>query len=188
MSSDTIPGDATTPPIDTSDWVVSGTPTADPDALALDWPSEDQPVPFVYPDVCVGISVPAAAAVDAVELIRIRIAAVPTGVPSAVPGMPAAPVGIRALRIRDTRAWSIAAITAPVCCRRAAEHRCRRIRGSRTWRTGSSAAPRSPRARRGPAPASPGRAPTRAREASPAAAGASGHLAEHDRLHVADLD
>src|SRR6185437_15590036 len=30
-------------PFDTNDWVVSGTPTADPDDDAVDWPSDDQP-------------------------------------------------------------------------------------------------------------------------------------------------
>jgi hypothetical protein len=104
MSRDTIPGEATTPPIDTSDWVVNGTPTADPAEDAVDWPSELHPVPFVYPDVWVGISVPAALAVDAVELILIRIADVPTGVPIAVPGMPAAPVGISPFNRIDTSA------------------------------------------------------------------------------------
>ena len=39
-------------------------------------------------------SVPAALAVLSVEFSRIRIADVPTGVPIAVPGMPAAPVGV----------------------------------------------------------------------------------------------
>src|SRR6185437_8319945 len=111
-SSDTIPGEPTTPPIDTSDWVVSGTPTADPDELAVDAPSDVHPplTAVVYPDVCVGISVPAAAAVDAVLLSRIRIAEVPTGVPIAVPGIPAAPVGVSPFSRIDTSAWSMAAI------------------------------------------------------------------------------
>jgi hypothetical protein len=105
-SRDTIPGEATTPPIDTSDWVVSGTPTADPDDDVVDWPRPVHPplIAVVYPDVWVGISVPAAAAVDAVELMRIRIADVPTGVPIAVPGIPAAPVGVSPFRRMDTSA------------------------------------------------------------------------------------
>jgi hypothetical protein len=49
------------------------------------------------------ISVPAALAVLAVEFSRSFIAVVPKGVPSAVPGIPAAPVGVSAFRISDTR-------------------------------------------------------------------------------------
>jgi hypothetical protein len=48
--------------------------------------------------------VPAADGDDAVELMRIRIAAVPTGVPIAVPGIPAAPVGSRPFSKIDTSA------------------------------------------------------------------------------------
>src|SRR6185437_5424482 len=165
MSSDTIPGLATTPPMLTSDWVVSGTPTADPADDAVDAPSDVQPPPtaVVYPDVWVGISVPAADAVDAVEFSRIRTAVVPIGVPSAVPGMPAAPVGSSAFRISDTSVWSMAAITAPAWCHQAAApviHRCRARRPAQALPPEASAAPRSPRGRPRPAPASPGPAPT----------------------------
>jgi hypothetical protein len=96
-------------PDETNDWVVSGTPTADPDEDVVDWPSDVHP-PAVYPDVCVPMSVPAADAVDSVELSRSFIAEVPTGVPIAVPGMPAAPVGVSPFSRIDTRAWSMAAI------------------------------------------------------------------------------
>src|SRR6266702_2960867 len=89
-----------------ADWVVSGTPTADPADDVVDAPSEVNP-PAAYP-VPFTISVPAADAELAVEFSRSFIAVVPSGVPSAVPGMPAAPVGVSALRMRDTRVWSIA--------------------------------------------------------------------------------
>jgi hypothetical protein len=56
------------------------------------------------------ISVPAADADDAVEFRRSFIAVVPKGVPSAVPGIPAAPVGVSAFRMRLTSVWSMAAI------------------------------------------------------------------------------
>jgi len=108
MSRLTIPGEATTPPIDTSDCVVSGTPTAEPALDAVDAPSEFHPVPFVYPLVCVGISVPAADAVLAVELIRIRIAEAASAVND--PGIPAAPVGVVAFRMLEIIVLSIAAI------------------------------------------------------------------------------
>jgi hypothetical protein len=96
-------------PDETKDWVVSGTPTADPDDDAVDWPSDVQP-PAVYPDVCVPMSVPAAEAVLSVEFNLSFIAEVPTGVPIAVPGIPAAPVGVSPFSRMLTRAWSIAAI------------------------------------------------------------------------------
>jgi hypothetical protein len=101
-----IPGEATTPPADTSDCVVSGTPTADPAELAVDAPSVVHPplTAVVYPEVCVGISVPAADGLEAVEFSRIRIADVPKGVPIAVPGIPAAPVGVSPFSRIDTSA------------------------------------------------------------------------------------
>jgi len=77
--------------------VVKGTPTTMGVPAEVDWPVISHPplVAVVYPEVWVGISVPAADPEDAVVFSRIRMAVVPSGVPIAVPLTPAAPVGVR---------------------------------------------------------------------------------------------
>src|ERR1035441_736892 len=125
-----------------SDCVVSGTPTAVPPELTVDAPSGvHPPVAYTVPPVVSAavISVPNPAFDDAVLFSRSFIAVVPTGVPTAVPGMPAVPVGVSAFSRMVIRALSIAGITAP------------RLR-PRTLPV-RSAARSPPRSRQGPVPA-----------------------------------
>jgi hypothetical protein len=95
-------------PDETNDWVVNGTPTADPAELAVDDVPLSTHPPAVYPDVCVPMSVPAALAVLSVLLSRSFIGEVPSAANTV--GAPVVPVGVVAFSSLDTMAWSMAAI------------------------------------------------------------------------------